>query len=72
MKRTALVMAAFAVAMAGFGAALADVAPATMQPIANPPEKPMKSHGHMAKHHKHMAKHHNKASAKATPEAGAH
>ncbi len=64
MKRTALVMAALTVAMAGFGPALADVAPVTMQPIANPPEKPMKPHGHMAKHHK-------KAPAKAAPEAGA-
>ncbi len=64
MKRTALVIAAFAVAMASFGPALADVAPVTMQPIANPPEKPTKPHGHMAKHHKKM-------SAKATPEAGA-
>ncbi len=52
MNHKALVIAALAVATAGFGPALADVAPVTMQPIANPPERRMKSHGHMAKHHK--------------------
>ncbi len=65
MKRTALVIAVFAVGMAGFGPALADVAPVTMQPIANPMEKPTKPHGHMAKHHR-------KAAAKTTPEASVH
>ncbi|MDB5482031.1 MAG: hypothetical protein JWO83_3084 [Caulobacteraceae bacterium] len=56
MKLSALMISAAALAAVCGGSALAQTtAPATMQPIPNPPETAATAHGHMGKHH---AKHH--------------
>jgi hypothetical protein len=55
MKFSTLAIAALTVAALGCGPALAQATPpVTMQPIANPPEKP-KAPAHHAKHHKKSA-----------------
>jgi hypothetical protein len=60
MKIAALATTAAAVLMLGVAPVLAQTSPpVTMQPIPNPPEKPMM--------HTHKAKHHKKASAPAAP-----
>jgi len=52
MKFSALAIAAVAAASLCGGSVLAQTAPATMQPVPNPPEKAMKHHAHKAMHHK--------------------
>ena len=69
MKLSVLAITAMALTAVCGGPALAQaIAPVTMQPVANPPEKPMAAHGHKGWRH---AKHHAKAEAKAAPDTAA-
>jgi len=68
MKLSVLAVAAVALAAMMQGPAVAQTAtpPVTMQPIANPPEKPMKAHHHKAKPHDAVA---DKPASDAAPSA---